>query len=101
MARLIWTERAIADLDEIAEFIAFDDPIAARRLTGRIQVHLEQLTLHPMSGPVPPEFPTGLYRQISERPCRVIYRFDGDNVIVLRVLRSERILRPGYLDDLE
>ena len=101
MARLVWTERAMADLDEIAEYIAFDDPVAARRLTRRIQTHLEQLTKHPMSGPVPPEFPVGLYRQISEQPCRVIYRFDGENVIVLRVLRAERILRPGYLDDSE
>ena len=100
MARLVWTERAIADLDEIAEYIAFDDPVAARRLTSRIQLHLEQLTKHPLSGPVPPEYPAGQYRQISERPCRVIYRFDGKNVIILRVLRSERLFGPGYLDDI-
>jgi toxin ParE1/3/4 len=101
MARLVWTERAIADLDEIAEYIAFDDVDAARRLSRRLENHLDQLQRHPLSGPVTPEFPEGQYRQISETPCRVIYRFDGRNVIVLRVLRSERLLRPGYLEEME
>jgi plasmid stabilization system protein ParE len=101
MARLIWTERAVSDLDEIAEYIAFDDPAAARRLVRRLDAHLDQLKDHPLSGPVPPEFASGQYRQISENPCRVIYRFDGQIIIVLRVIRSERMLRPGYIDDLE
>lgn len=101
MARLVWTERAIKDLDEIAEYISFDDEDAARRLTQRLQRHLEQLEKHPLSGPVPPEFAAGQYRQISEKLCRAIYRFDGEKVIILRVLRSERLLRPGYLDDLD
>ena len=101
MARLVWTERAIADLDEIAEYIGFDDLDAARRLTRRLEMHLDQLVKHPLSGPVVPEFSEGQYRQISEKPCRVIYRYDGKNVIILRVLRSERLLRPGYLEDME
>lgn len=101
MARLVWTERAIADFDEIAEYIAFDDPDAARRLAGRVESHLDQLARHPLSGPMTPEFTEGQYRQISEKPCRVIYRFDGKNVIILRVLRSERLLKPGYLEEME
>ena len=101
MARLVWTERAVADLDEIAEYIGFDDQDAARRLTRRLERHLDQLMKHPLSGPVAPEFPEGQYRQISEKPCRVIYRYDGQNVIILRILRSERLLRPGYLEDME
>lgn len=31
MARLIWTEPALLNLDEIVEYIAFDIPLAASR----------------------------------------------------------------------
>lgn len=101
MARLVWTERAIGEMEEIVEYIAFDNPLAARRLAKRVKSHIEQLARHPLSGPVPPENSGGLYRQVSESPCRVIYRFDGSNVIILRVLRSERLLRPSFFEDLE
>lgn len=101
MARLVWTERAISDLDEIVEYIAYDSPEAARRLAKRVKAHVEQLRRHPLSGPVPHENAGGPYRQISESPCRAIYRFDGKNVIILRVLRSERLLRPGFFEELE
>lgn len=101
MARLVWTERAISDLDEIVEYIAYENPDAARRLAQRVKEHVEQLADHPLSGPVPHEYAGGPYRQISESPCRVIYRVDGKNVIVLRVKRSERLLRPGFFEDLD
>jgi len=101
MARLIWTERAISDLNEIAGYIASENPDAARRLAKRIEAHLEQLTVHPLSGPVPPEDRSGLYRQISESPCRIIYRYDGEDAIILRLLRAEKLLRPSFFKGLE
>ena len=101
MARLVWTERAIADLDEVAEYIAYDNPEAAGRLSRRVVLHIDQLVRHPLSGPVPPEDKSKTYRQISESPCRVIYRYDGVNVIVLRILRSEQLLRPSFFENLE
>lgn len=101
MARLVWTEKAIGDLDKIAEFISYDNPDAARRLAKRVESHVNQLALHPLSGPVPPEDESGFYRQVSESPCRVIYRFDGVNVIILRILRAEQLLRPSFFEGLE
>ncbi|MGH9949874.1 MAG: type II toxin-antitoxin system RelE/ParE family toxin [Pyrinomonadaceae bacterium] len=101
MARLIWTEKAVNDLDDISEFIAFDNPAAARRLVDRVTSHVDQLVKHPLSGPIVADFPGGKYRQIIEHPCRIIYRYDDSNVIVLRVLRTERLLRPSIVDDWE
>lgn len=101
MARLVWTEQAISELGEIVEYIAYDNPKAARRLAKRVKGHVEQLKRHPLSGPIPPEHAGGPYRQISESPCRAIYRFDGKHVIILRVLRSERLLRPSFFEELE
>ena len=101
MARLVWTERAISDLNEIAGYIASENPDAARRLAKRVGAHLEQLTIHPSGGLVPREDRNELYRQISESPCRVIYRYDGTNAIILRVLRAEKLLRPTFFKGLE
>ena len=101
MARLIWTEQAIADLDGIAEYISFDNPDAARRLVNSVSHHVDQLVKHPLSGPVVVSFPSGKYRQITERPCRIIYRYHDGQVIVLRVVRFERLLRPSLIEEPE
>lgn len=99
MAGLIWTEAAIADLDEIAEYIALDNVEAAKRVVARIYHHIGRLVRHPMSGPVPPELTDHRYRQIAEPPCRVIYRYDGEDVYIAYVMRSERVLRRSILDE--
>ena len=97
MAEVIWTEPALHDHDAIADYIAFDDPPAARGLVQRVFRHVEQLVEHPESGPRPPELRKSRYRQIVEAPCRVFYRYDGLRVFVLYVMRSERPLRKTRL----
>ena len=97
MAQVVWTEPAVADLDMIADYIALDNPEAARRLVQRVFKHVEQLERHPESGSVPSELRGSRYRHIVEAPCRVFYRFDGKRVWILHVMRSERLLLPGHL----
>jgi toxin ParE1/3/4 len=97
MAEVIWTEPALSDLDAIADYIAIEDPEAAARLVQRIFRHVEQLESHPRSGSRPSELRGSRYRQIVEPPCRVFYRYDGENVLILHVMRSERLLKPGRL----
>jgi toxin ParE1/3/4 len=93
MAEIIWTEPAIGELDEIADYIALDDPQAARELVRRVFDHVAQLADHPESGSRPPELKGSRYRQIVEPPCRIFYRVEGDSVVILYIMRSERRLR--------
>ena len=97
MAEVIWTEPALNDLDAIADYIALDDPAAARDLVQRIFNHVDQLATHPDSGSKPPELKGWSYRQIVEPPCRVFYRREGDSVYILYVMRGERQLRSSTL----
>ncbi len=97
MARLIWTEPALADLDAIADYIAIENPTAAAELVQRVFRHVEQLERHPQSGSRPSEVKGSRYRQIVEPPCRVFYRVEGDLVVVMHVMRSERLLRQSRL----
>ena len=97
MAEVIWTEPALNDLDAIADYIALDNPAAARRLVQKIFRHVGQLADHPRSGSKPPELKDWRYRQIVEPPCRVFYRQEGTRLLILYVMRSERLLRSGRL----
>jgi addiction module RelE/StbE family toxin len=93
MAQVIWTEPALNDLDAIADYIALENPVAAAALVQRVLRHVEQLEAHPESGSRPSELKRSRYRQLIEPPCRVFYRYDGEKVFVLFVMRSERLLR--------
>ncbi len=96
MAQIVWTEPALADLQAIGEFIAVENPDAARALVRRVVEHVEQLAAHPESGSRPAELKRSRYRQIVEPPCRVFYRYD-EVVLILHVMRTEGVLRPARL----
>jgi toxin ParE1/3/4 len=93
MAEIIWTEPALNDLDAIADYIALDNPEAARLLVRKIFHHVALLAEQPESGSKPRELRGSRYRQIVEPPCRIFYRYDGQRVFVLYVMRGERKLR--------
>ncbi len=94
MARIVWTEPALSDLDEIADYIALDDPEAAKGLVRRVFAHIEKLVEHPKLGSIPAELrPVKAYRQIVEPPCRVFYRQSEKVIYIVHVMRGERLLR--------
>jgi len=101
MARVIWTEPALADLDEIAEYIALDNPQAAARFVEKVFDRLERLEAHPRSGKRPTELEHTHYRELVVAPCRIFYRVEKDVVYILYVMRSERLLRPYLLQERE
>jgi len=99
MAKIIWTEPALIDLNEIAEYIALDKPTAASSLVEKIFTKTERLENFPNSGRNPPELKKSRYREIIVNPCRIFYRNDGNNIYILYVMRSERKLRQYLLNE--
>ena len=98
MARLIWTEPALSDLDEIAEYIALDNPLAASRYVQKVFDRIQRLEAHPSSGKRPAELPRTSYREVVIPPCRTFYRIEKNAVYILHVMRSERLLRTYLLE---
>ncbi len=98
MARLIWTEPALADLEAIAEYIALDKPDAASRYVQKVLDRTERLEAHPNSGKRPRELKRTHYREVIVPPCRILYRVEKDTVYILHVMRSERLLRQHLLE---
>jgi len=99
MAQIKWTEPAINDLNELAEFIALDKPSAAKRLVKAVFKSTNRLRDFPESGKVPQELSDTNYREIVVGPCRVFYRVEKNKVFILYVMRSERELRLFLLED--
>lgn len=100
MAQVIWTEPALTDLNEIAEYIALDNFDAAAHLVQEVFTTVERLESHPQSGRCPPELEKkSVYREVIVGPCRIFYRVERDKVYILYVMRGERELRVFLLQD--
>ncbi len=100
MVKIVWTEPALRDLDEIAEYIALDKYSAARNLVRQIFARVDRLQEFPESGRKPPELPeNSRYYEVIVGPCRILYRIDNTKLYVLYVMRSERQLRNFILKE--
>ena len=100
MAQIIWTEPALSDLDDIAEYIALDKVEAARRLVKQVFKNVGELEHFPELGRKPPELENSTYRAIIVNPCRIFYRQDeNNNIYILYIMRGERQLRKYLLDE--
>jgi len=98
MAQIIWTEPALIDLDEIAEYIALSNPYAASKLVNEVFSKVERLEQFPKSGKAPLEIPELNYREVVVPPCRVFYRLEKDLVYIVHVCRDERSLRKFLIE---
>lgn len=97
MAEVIWTEPALAQLDEIAEYIALENLPAASRLVAKVLATVDRLEQFPKSGRESPELTKSVYREVVVPPCRVFYRAENEKVFILYVMREERKLRAYML----
>jgi toxin ParE1/3/4 len=98
MAQIIWTEPARMALDSIADYIALENPVAARLFVQKISSSVKQLVHFPRSGSRIPEASRKGLRQLVIKPCRVFYRIKGDDIIILYVMRTERLFRKEFLE---
>ncbi|WP_339719320.1 type II toxin-antitoxin system RelE/ParE family toxin [Marinomonas primoryensis] len=97
MVQIIWTEPALNNLNDIAEYIAVSNPYAARQLVESVFSKVQRLEQFPDSGRIPEEISTLNYREVVVNPCRVFYKVDNDSVYILHLLRQERDLRKFLL----
>jgi addiction module RelE/StbE family toxin len=97
--KLRWSQRAQDDLVEIALFIAEDNPAAARAWVKRLRERARQAAASPLAGRYVAERRREHIREVLLRTYRIIYRVQGNEVLVLAVLEGHRLLRPDVLDD--
>ena len=87
-------ESALTDLEEILGWYA-EQGVAevGRRLVREILQQLERLSSLPESGRIVPELGITTVRELIHPPFRIVYRLGDTTLWVLRVWRSERLLK--------
>ena len=93
MKAIVWTRRALEDVQTIRQFIAQDSPHYAKLVAQRLVGAVERLPLLPDSGRIVPEFQDPNLREIIHQPYRIVYRLLENEVHIFTVHHSARILR--------
>ena len=92
--KVVLTDDAKADLQDIYEFVAeHDAPLKAEQLLGKLEKLVGSLTTFPERGAITKELrDLGIreYREIYFKPYRVIYRITAETVFVYLVVDGRR-----------
>jgi len=85
-----WTKTALASVDEIASFIAKDNPTRATSFVLELQAAVTKLKAHPGMGRAGRV--SGTRELVLHKNYIAIYRVRGDDVEILRLHHAARNL---------
>ena len=90
--KVIWTDSAIADLRDICDYIARDNPKASEKTGRGILNHVKILETFPFIVPAYPRGSSGMVREIVYGNYRIFYEITEktNTVDVLRVWHGAR-----------
>ena len=97
MARVRWSNQALADLEAIGDFIARDAPSIAQVLVERVFAAVKRLEAFPRSGRMVPEIGQEDIREMIFGSYRIVYVVSEEEVNMLTVFHATRLLRPSDL----
>ena len=98
MARLRWTPQALDDIEAICKFIARDSNHFAHLFANKIFEKTKSLESFPSAGRIVPESDKETIREILHGNYRIIYRILKNEVQVLTVYHSSRLLDPSKIE---
>ena len=89
-----FAESALTDLEALrAWYTEQGVPDVGNKLMAEIFQRINTLADHPDIGRVVPEFGQDFLRELIQPPFRIVYRRQPKQVQVVRIWRSERLLR--------
>lgn len=90
--RVVWSARALADVDSIAAYISSDSPAYAKIVVKKIVKLIRQLARFPQSGREVPEFQDPSLREVIAYSYRIIYKLEKEEIIIASVIHGKRNL---------
>ena len=99
----VWTEAAVRDIERLASWLVHEAPLRAERILDRIIARAESLDLSPERGRTPPELRVigdRTWREVQERPWRILYKIERKTVQIHGVLDGRRSLDDILLERL-
>ena len=91
--KVAWTFAASDDLESIVDFIARDNPDAARQILQKLRNRAAALKTFPERGRVVPELADvglRLYRELLTPPWRIVNRVADSTIFVVMVIDGRR-----------
>lgn len=99
MVKLVWTELATKDLEEIFNYIAKDSVRYASFSVNKIYNRAQDIIYNPCVGRVVPEINNKVIREVISGNYRIVYKIVNEfQVDILRVYHSARLLKADRLD---
>lgn len=92
--QVVWSPRALDDVDIIAEYISRDSPAYASAVVRRIISITRGVGQFPLAGRVVPELGDHSLRERFVYSYRIIYRVGRDEVTIAAVIHGKRTLPP-------
>jgi len=94
---IYFSKSAISDLEGIKAFYLEQGvPNIGLDFVAKIIEHIETLSAHPEIGRVVPEFDDKLIRELIHSPFRIVYIQESKTIQIIRIWRSERLLKLAY-----
>jgi len=93
-AKISFALSAVTDLENIQAYYNNENVTqVGKGLADEVIAQIERLADHPLSGRIVPEFNVEHLREIIHPPFRIVYRYDKRHVRIVRIWRSERLLK--------
>lgn len=98
MVKVVWTQRALNDLEDIGEYISKGSVKYAGLTLEKLIGSATTIAQNPLSGRIVPETDDKSIREIIKGNYRVIYQIrDLNSVFILTVFHSFRLLSDSNL----
>ena len=94
---ITWSEEAIEDIIDIAEFISRDSENYAKSVATRLYSEPEKLVKFPKLGTVVPEFTDLNIRELFIYSYRLIYKIEFESIHIAAVIHGSRQLESSSL----
>jgi plasmid stabilization system protein ParE len=92
--KILISESAFTDLEDIKDYYKAQGVAdIGNNFIKEIFTHIESLKTHPKIGRMVSEFNQSLIREIIHPPFRVVYIIEQKSIQIIRVWRSERLLK--------
>ncbi len=94
MVEIIWSKRAISDLEQIGEYISLDSFRYAQITIQKLFSKPKILSTFPLMGRKVPEYNRETLRELIETPYRIVYELDETKgkIWIVTIHHSKQIL---------
>ena len=90
--KIIWSDRALKDIEKIINYIAEDSEFFAINFASKIINTVEILKDFPKTGRIVPEYRDPKIREILYRNYRIVYKNENNIVEIITIFHGSKLL---------